>query len=138
MHLVLFLALVCTFGETGSAQEKSEGKNAKAVPPVLVANSEAKTESEMKPYTDKIRHSKAKFEMVPIPGGKFTMGSPADESEREEDPAARKESAERAGMPAKEEGGGPKHGAGNQPPRGRESTAETSASGKCDVVLMSM
>lgn len=85
MNLVLFLALVCTFGKSGSAQEKSEGEPAKVVPPIPVANSEAKTESEMKPYTDKIRHSKAKFEMVPIPGGKFTMGSPADESEREDD-----------------------------------------------------
>ena len=53
--------------------------------PLPVANSEAKTESEMKPYTELIEHSRAKIEMVPIPGGKFNMGSPSGELKRKDD-----------------------------------------------------
>ena len=33
----------------------------------------------MKPYTDVINNTEVKFEMLPIPGGKFMMGSPASE-----------------------------------------------------------
>ncbi len=39
----------------------------------------------MKPYTETIPGTDAKFEMVPIPGGTFTMGSPAGEAGRSED-----------------------------------------------------
>lgn len=46
---------------------------------------EAKTEKEMKPYTEKITNTDVSFDMVPIPGGEFVMGSPADEKNREED-----------------------------------------------------
>jgi formylglycine-generating enzyme required for sulfatase activity len=41
--------------------------------------------SEMKPYTDTISGTKVKFDMVPIPAGSFTMGSPAGEAGRSED-----------------------------------------------------
>ena len=34
----------------------------------------------MKPYTEKISGTPVKFDMVPIPGGKFAMGSPAGEA----------------------------------------------------------
>jgi len=40
---------------------------------------------EMKPYVEKIAGTELKFEMVPIPGGTFTMGSSADEAKREPD-----------------------------------------------------
>lgn len=46
---------------------------------------EAKTEAEMKPYTEQIPGTPVKFDMVPIPGGKFLMGSPAGEADRKED-----------------------------------------------------
>jgi formylglycine-generating enzyme required for sulfatase activity len=46
---------------------------------------EAKAEQEMKPYTQQIPGTEVKFEMVPIPGGVFTMGSPEDEEDRSED-----------------------------------------------------
>lgn len=48
-------------------------------------DSVARTEAEMKPYTQRLRHTDIKFEMVPIPGGVFVMGSPDDEDGREED-----------------------------------------------------
>ena len=41
--------------------------------------------SEMKPYAETIPGTDVKFEMVPIPGGKFMMGSPAEEAKRSED-----------------------------------------------------
>lgn len=46
---------------------------------------DAKTEAEMKPYTKFIPGMDVKFEMVPIPGGTFTMGSPKDEEGRYDD-----------------------------------------------------
>ena len=39
----------------------------------------------MKPYAELLGGTKIKFEMVPIPGGKFVMGSPEDEAGRQED-----------------------------------------------------
>ncbi|MDG2470975.1 MAG: formylglycine-generating enzyme family protein [Pirellulaceae bacterium] len=56
-----------------------------AVPKVVVADSEATTEAVMRPYREKIRHSRAKIKMIPIPGGKFIMGSPDEEQGRADD-----------------------------------------------------
>jgi len=50
--------------------------------PVKVPNSEAKTEDEMKAYREVISDTKVGFDMVPIPGGRFVMGSPAKEPGR--------------------------------------------------------
>jgi formylglycine-generating enzyme required for sulfatase activity len=41
--------------------------------------------SEMKAYTEALPATDIKFEMVPIPGGTFTIGSPDDEEDRSED-----------------------------------------------------
>jgi formylglycine-generating enzyme required for sulfatase activity len=46
---------------------------------------EAKTAAEMKPYTEQIAGTPVHFDMVPISGGKFVMGSPAGEPGRKED-----------------------------------------------------
>lgn len=54
-------------------------------PTIPVPNSEATTEAEMKPYTDIISGSAAKFDMVPIPSGTFKLGSPAGEAKRSDD-----------------------------------------------------
>ena len=53
--------------------------------PLSVPNSEAKTEAEMKPYTELVEHTAEKIEMVPIPGGTFVMGSPESEKGRKPD-----------------------------------------------------
>lgn len=45
----------------------------------------AKVEAEMKPYTEEIEGARVEFEMVPIPGGVFTMGSPESEEGRRPD-----------------------------------------------------
>ncbi len=39
----------------------------------------------MKPYTETLPGTDIKFDLVPIPGGTFEMGSPADEENRAED-----------------------------------------------------
>ena len=39
----------------------------------------------MKPYAEAITGTDVKFEMVPIPGGEFVMGSPAEEAKRSDD-----------------------------------------------------
>jgi len=49
------------------------------------ADAEAKDQAGMKPYTETIDGPGIKFDMVPIPGGKFVMGSPEDEADRKED-----------------------------------------------------
>ena len=42
-------------------------------------HADAKTATEMKAYTELIEHTEASIDMVPIKGGEFLMGSPADE-----------------------------------------------------------
>jgi formylglycine-generating enzyme required for sulfatase activity len=48
-------------------------------------NSMASTPAEMKPYKQWIRDTDIVFEMVPIPGGEFVMGSPPGEKGRSDD-----------------------------------------------------
>ncbi|MGE3821650.1 MAG: formylglycine-generating enzyme family protein [Isosphaeraceae bacterium] len=47
------------------------------------------TAAEMKPYTQGIPGTSLKFEMLPIPGGTFEMGSPESEENRSEDEGPR-------------------------------------------------
>ena len=48
----------------------------------------ADTAAGMKPYVETIPGTDVKFEMVPIPGGTFTMGSPPEEAklDKHDDP----------------------------------------------------
>jgi formylglycine-generating enzyme required for sulfatase activity len=56
-----------------------------AKPVLAVANAAASQEQEMKPYTEVISGTGATFQMVPIPGGTFLMGSPSNEPGRQPD-----------------------------------------------------
>ncbi len=53
--------------------------------PLPVENSEAASEADMRPYLEVVEQSEATFKMLPIPSGKFLMGSPEDEEGRKED-----------------------------------------------------
>lgn len=53
--------------------------------PIEIPASVAKTEAEMKPYTELIEHTEEKFDLVPIKGGRFVMGSPLSEKGRKDD-----------------------------------------------------
>jgi len=69
-----------------SEPELSDLPVAKWLPkPYAIPNAEAKTEAEMKPYTEALVNSDIKFDLVPIRGGKFKMGSPPGEKGRKDD-----------------------------------------------------
>jgi formylglycine-generating enzyme required for sulfatase activity len=51
----------------------------------IASRQEAKSESEMKPYTNAIPGTEVTYAMVPIPGGEFVMGSPDSEKARNAD-----------------------------------------------------
>jgi len=51
----------------------------------IAAESREKSEAEMKPFSTTIPGSDVAYEMVPIPGGKFKMGSPDSEPGRKDD-----------------------------------------------------
>jgi formylglycine-generating enzyme required for sulfatase activity len=57
----------------------------------IVENSKSATASTMQKYADTITGTEVSFDMVPIPGGKFQMGSPASESGRKEDEGPQRE-----------------------------------------------
>jgi len=54
-------------------------------PAVEIAEANAAQEEEMKPYTEVIPDTEVTFDMVPIRGGKFMMGSPEGEPDRKDD-----------------------------------------------------
>lgn len=74
--------LLAISATTALAQEASaSGDDATlAIPEAL-----ATTPEQMRPYTERIEHSPAKIEMLPIPGGAFRMGSPESEAGRKAD-----------------------------------------------------
>jgi formylglycine-generating enzyme required for sulfatase activity len=53
--------------------------------PVDLPAAVATTEPEMQPYTERIGGTDVTFDLVPIPGGKFLMGSPESEPSRRDD-----------------------------------------------------
>lgn len=55
------------------------------VPAVKNPDAEAKTAAEMKKYTEQIPLGDIGFDMIPIPGGTYTMGSPDGEADRKDD-----------------------------------------------------
>jgi formylglycine-generating enzyme required for sulfatase activity len=61
-------------------------------PPVVeVADADAKSEGEMKPYKEVIQDSDVKIEMLPIKGGKYLMGSGETEAGRVADEGPQRE-----------------------------------------------
>ncbi|MDZ4820541.1 MAG: formylglycine-generating enzyme family protein [Planctomycetota bacterium] len=78
-HLIVRsgLAICATFSLALFGAKLFAAEDVKPVP-----NSTAKTATEMKPYTEEINNTTITFEMVPIPGGKFLMGSPESEEGR--------------------------------------------------------
>lgn len=79
-HSIRILCLFAVISSTANASEPDPKD-----PYLRDPDSIAKTEKEMKPYTQQIRYTEVKFDMLPIPGGEFVMGSPEDEEGREAD-----------------------------------------------------
>ena len=57
----------------------------RAIREMIMAKQEVDKEADMKAYKNQIPDSVVYYEMVPVPGGQFTMGSPAGEGERRDD-----------------------------------------------------
>jgi len=87
LQIQLVFAIGITLASTFILTPKSlsETATATAAPKLSVPDSEASTESEMKRYSDIIQHTKVTIDMTPIPGGKFLMGSPESEEDRNDD-----------------------------------------------------
>ena len=63
---------------------EDENKIVEAIHAKIMANHKPVAEAGMKPFTDKISGTLVSFEMVPVKGGAFLMGSPAGEKGRNE------------------------------------------------------
>jgi formylglycine-generating enzyme required for sulfatase activity len=77
----------CTPGLKGSLPSLSDSDDA-TVPEIhkmIMAKLQEKTEADMKRYTNTIPGTAVKYGMIPVPGGEFLMGSPADEKKRKPD-----------------------------------------------------
>lgn len=88
-----FGALIQLTPSVGFAQQSEPERGAanEKVPVLEIPDAVALTESEMKPYVEIVEQTSAKFQMLPIPSGKFLMGSPEDEDGRDEDEGPQRE-----------------------------------------------
>jgi formylglycine-generating enzyme required for sulfatase activity len=80
--LIVVSCLDWNVGGTVYATDKESNKKDRVLE---IVDANATSASEMKPYTERIEHSNAVVEMLPIPGGKFKMGSPETETGRRKD-----------------------------------------------------
>jgi formylglycine-generating enzyme required for sulfatase activity len=80
-------------GTTAPSDKLSVYPAAPAGPPPLLAHpdAQARDASEMKRYVESIPGSSARFSMIPVPGGRFTMGGLASENGFKRDEAPRRE-----------------------------------------------
>ena len=97
--LVLALSVLVP---AASALPQSEGDVYPPMPaghPPVAPNPDAEAHSaaEMKRYVERIPGSDVSFAMLPIPGGRFTLGSPAGEKERKPDEGPQREVQIRGG-----------------------------------------
>ena len=86
MHRVIAIAfalLTCEIIDRLNAADDTTKRKAEVILPV--PESEATNQQEMKAYSEPIEHTEYKIEMIPIPGGTFTMGSPDSEANRNAD-----------------------------------------------------
>jgi formylglycine-generating enzyme required for sulfatase activity len=82
---VLLIAVACLFASQVPAQEAPAPSAGLARERPAVGPSVAVDGGFMVPYTETIPGTDVTFEMVPVPGGEFLMGSPDDEAERGDD-----------------------------------------------------
>lgn len=64
---------------------KDERETVKKLHDKIASESKEKTEAAMQPYKAAIPHTDVSFEMAPIKGGEFVMGTPESESGRQKD-----------------------------------------------------
>ena len=83
------LCITAGFNTTGYAQQSELSAKKSTVGIAAEAPAEGRSvkceQGFMVPYTQKLHGTNAKFEMVPIPGGEFKIGSPESEAKRGKD-----------------------------------------------------
>ena len=80
----LLLDIIAIVGcSAASGQEYRKPNVEWNLPQVAVPNASAATEADMKPYTETIPGTNVKFDMVPIKGGEFLMGSSEQEQKEQ-------------------------------------------------------
>jgi formylglycine-generating enzyme required for sulfatase activity len=92
----LLVSVVSASKSPLAAAQKSESKTEKAASgpantPAAGAQGAAATPADMKPYTETIPGTNVSFDMVPLPGGSFVMGSPPKEKGRGKDEGPQRE-----------------------------------------------
>jgi formylglycine-generating enzyme required for sulfatase activity len=86
LGLAVSLLLAVAFTTAPRTSPAADAAPVPKAPPVVdVPNAKAASDAEMKKYTEVLTGTEVTFDMVPIPGGEFEMGSPEDEADREED-----------------------------------------------------
>jgi formylglycine-generating enzyme required for sulfatase activity len=83
LALALALALAPALPQEGAGAYPDPPAGEPPVHPV--PNATAASEDDMQAYVESIPGTTATFRMVPVPGGRFSMGSPDGEKDREED-----------------------------------------------------
>src|SRR5262245_33602561 len=80
-----FVQLATIAGLAAAAALVAQSFSSSTKASVVARRQPAAAADEIKPYTETIPGTDVKFDMLPIPGGTFTMGSPAEESGRHDD-----------------------------------------------------
>lgn len=82
---VSFFSADASFGQAATAKDAKKGISMTKPDsgPFVAINNGA--DGYMVPYTESVDQTDLKFEMIPIPGGEFKMGSPASESGHSDD-----------------------------------------------------
>ncbi|MSR58016.1 MAG: formylglycine-generating enzyme family protein [Planctomycetaceae bacterium] len=85
LGVALCLAAAWWIAATAQHSDSAETPVAVAPPAVAIPEAVAKSADEMKRYTEKLVGTDVTFEMLPIPGGEFVMGSSDSEPDRGDD-----------------------------------------------------
>ncbi len=91
IHRSVCLLLIFIGGQVLVSHAADPSPTATAIDPLRLPDAVAKTAAEMKPYSDLIYNTDIRFDMLPIPGGKFTIGSPKTETGRKDDEGPQQE-----------------------------------------------
>ena len=89
--LTVSSVLIAGFGSLFVQAIAEDGVSDKSGLVLPVPAAVASTAAEMKPYSDPLEHTDITLDMVPIPGGKFIMGSSESEPHRNQDEGALRE-----------------------------------------------
>jgi len=85
LQLVVLAGLLVWLTPAGARSRLVSAQAGAHTPSASAGAKAAVSSADMKPYTETIPGTNVKFEMVPIAGGTFTMGSPPIEAGRSED-----------------------------------------------------